>query len=91
MKFTKSFLKEAVPDLGADLLVNELVDNTRWSLMYRRVFCWGEKYYETYFSVGATECQDEGPYDNEPDEIECDEVFPHEVKIIEYKLTPPGQ
>jgi len=43
------------------------------------------KFYETFYSVGATESQEERAYEYEPDDIECKEVFPVEKTIIVYE------
>ena len=54
----------------------ELVDTSRWSNIYELVFKDVESglYYQTTYSVGATECQDESPFEYDPDEIECSQV-----------------
>lgn len=82
MLFSKEFLLE-------DALDNEISDSvlyrSRWSVTYRRVFSFKDKFYETIYSVGATEYQEENPYEGEGDEIECKEVFPTEVTITVYK------
>ena len=52
------------------------------------VFKYHNKFYITSYQKGATEYQDERPYENEDDEIECIEVFPVETKIITYQTKP---
>lgn len=82
------FKKEFLQKLGykKDAIVEEtILDHTRWSVVYQRVFKFEDKFYETVFSVGATEYQDESPYEYEPEEIECEEVFPVEKTIIVYE------
>jgi hypothetical protein len=90
MKFTKEFLQELVWDEGDDnveVIEDELIDESRWSLHYRMIFKYDEKYYETFYSKGATEQQDESPYEFEDDEIECVEVFPIEKVITVYERS----
>lgn len=61
----------------------ERLDDTRWSAHYWQVFefC-GDKLYQTFYSVGLTECQDERPYEYENDFINCEEVV-EKVEIIQ--------
>ena len=64
---------------------DELVGTSRWSHIYEMVFKFGGKYYKTSYSVGATECQDESPFEYDPDMIECSEVEPVEVTVVQYR------
>ena len=66
------------------VISTEICDTTRWSTIYDRIFKYEGKFYYTYFSMGSTECQDESPYDDEGDEIDCPEVFPIEVTVTKY-------
>lgn len=61
---------------------NTLVDHDRWSLCFRLTFFLIEeqKYYQTYYSIGATE----QPW-QEDKEVECIQVKPTEVVITQYK------
>ncbi len=91
MKFDKKFLVElAVEDYDdtiVEVVKTELVDSSRWSLIYSQVFKMLDtgKYYYTHFRIGATENQDERPYEYECDEIECQEVVPVEKTIVDYE------
>lgn len=80
MKFSKEFLLE---ELEEDPVLEEIFDKRRWSIVYRRVFKFEGRFYETMYSIGATESQDEHPYEYDPDEIECKEVYP--IPTITYK------
>ena len=64
-----------------------VVDTSRWSIIYEMIFKnkVTNKYYQSIYSVGATDNQDEGPYEYEDDMIEVDEVKPVEVTIIQYR------
>ncbi|MNJ09651.1 hypothetical protein D3C77_37990 [compost metagenome] len=79
------------PSLGYKLqLVHaELVGQRRWSNDYEAVFKDVEtgKFYQTSYSSGATERQDESPYEYDGDEIEFVEVVPVEVKTIKYEVA----
>lgn len=65
-------------------ILQELVGNSRWSLDYRLVFGKDGKFYETSYSRGATECQDEQPFEYE-DEVKCIRVYPYTKEVIDYK------
>ena len=69
-----------------EMVQSELVDTSRWSNIHEVVYkdLDSGKFYSSTYSVGATECQDESPYENDGDEIEFTEVVPKEVIEIEY-------
>jgi len=90
MKFPKKFLQNLAygnhNSLVVKVIETEIYGRTRWSVMYSMIFkvIATGKYYSTYYSKGATEMQDESPYEYLGDEIECAEVVPKKVKIIAY-------
>lgn len=92
MKFEKSILKDLAHSVvgetvsGYTVVENELCDSSRWSLHYEMVFKNESdgKFYGTGYSSGATESQDESPYEYDEDEIECEEVFPQQVTVTKY-------
>lgn len=89
MKFPKVALQDLLWEDDTDELViveNNLYDTSRWSLQYELVFQHkpSGKFYSTCYSTGATECQDESPFEYEGDLIDCQEVEPVEVTKIEY-------
>lgn len=70
--------------LHKDYLINELdlpdsaikttiIDTTRWSIIYEIVFSHDNKFWKTNYSVGATEIQNESPWEYR-DLVECIEV-----------------
>ena len=69
-----------------EMVQSELVDTSRWSNIHEVVYkdLDSGKFYSSTYSVGATECQDERPYENDGDDIEFTEVVPKEVIKIEY-------
>jgi len=82
MKFSKEFLR----DMEGETITDEVTDTSRWSIHHERVFKHEGKFYVTYYSRGATECQEESPYQYEnDDEIECPEVEPVEKVTTVYK------
>ena len=84
MKFNKSFLQE-LEEGDENVVLEEITGTSRWSTRYRRVFKHEGKFYETHFSCGATEMQDESPYEYDPAEIECPEVKQVEKTITVYE------
>lgn len=78
-----------IEDMVVKNVQKEVVDTSRWSIIYEQVFSVTKndetKYYKTSWSEGATENQDESPYEYEEDMIEVSEVFPVEKTIIVYE------
>lgn len=67
---------------GVEVIEDNVVDNSRWSIDHVLIFKWIDgKTYRTTYSVGATEIQDEAPWEYEK-EVDCIEV--HKVpRLIE--------
>lgn len=88
MLFDKRELREMVYNNSERLeKVEEWVTSTsRWSIHYDVVFKDLEtnKHYLSYYSVGATEYQDEEPYEFESDEVKCKEVVLKEVVVSKW-------
>lgn len=63
-----------------DTIESSIVDTSRWSNMYEGVFAHlpSNKFYSFSWSEGATECQDESPFEYE-DVVEGTEVERKEV------------
>lgn len=96
MKFLKSQLVHyRVPTHpeGGETIYDKIIGHGRWSVHHERVFKYQGRYYLTTYSVGATESQDESPYEYDKGEIECPEVFPNEEVVTVYREengTPHG-
>jgi hypothetical protein len=82
MKFKTSYLKREL-DLPYNALVNDITDTSRWSIHHKIVFEHEGKFYQTHYSEGATEQQDERPWEYE-EEIDCVEVELKEVKVMKW-------
>lgn len=90
MKITKEILQDLVWEETVGQyksIKKELIDSSRWSLFYEQIIqdTFTGKFYLTTYSEGATEVQDEEPYEYEDDEIEVREVRPVEKTIIVYE------
>jgi hypothetical protein len=73
MKFSKEFLIDKLDTRGG-YVAEGISGTSRWSIDHWGVFEHESKFYETVYSVGATECQDGRPYEYDDAEIECPEV-----------------
>jgi len=69
-----------------EVLRNQIVGHSRWSVNHEVIFRYGDKLYQAYYSVGATETQDEVPWEYEK-EVECVEVEPYEKTVIDYRTV----
>lgn len=87
MKLTAEEAREVVWDDHEDFttIEKEITDTSRWSIQYEGVFKHEPtgKFYSADWSVGATEQQDESPFEYET-EVEFTEVAPQEITIIKY-------
>ena len=70
-----------------DVVLDEITDTSRWSEFHRLIFKKDGKFWETDYSCGLTELQDEVPwqYDNGP--IICVQVEPYEKTITDYRVV----
>ena len=78
-KFSKDYLMDE-KDLPYSAILDNITDNGRWSIYHEIVFEDNGKFYKTTYSVGATESQDESPWEY-VGEIECTEVELREVVV----------
>jgi hypothetical protein len=81
------FKKEDLQDMVGTTISNEVIGRRRWVIEYERIFEFENKFYRTVYEVGSTEIQDQQAYEYDDDMIECNEVFPVEVKTIVYKTA----
>jgi hypothetical protein len=87
-KFSKEFMQGVIHGDTEDteVIEDEIVDHTRWSVVHNMIFSYEGKHYETSYSRGATEMQDEQPYEYDGDEIEVLEV--EKVAIVKHEWRP---
>ena len=84
MKFSKDVLQEIANDESEafEKVEDKIIDNGRWSIVYEMIFKTPTgKFYRSFFNRGATEMQDEQPYEYDEDIIECEEVVWKEITI----------
>jgi hypothetical protein len=70
---------------GFKIIEDKIVDHSRWSIIYKIVVEKDGKFYASSYSNGATESQDESPYDDEGDQVEFREVQKKEVLVTVYE------
>jgi hypothetical protein len=80
----KKYLKEEL-GLPYDAILDEITDTSRWSIHHRIIFAYQGRFYQTFYSEGATEMQDERPWEYD-DEVECEEVELKEVKVKKWVI-----
>ena len=78
--FSKDYLMDELDLPYENTIVNRIVNTTRWFIIHEIVFEDKGKFYMTTYSEGATEYQDERPWEYD-DEIKCTEVELKEVKV----------
>lgn len=75
---------------GGDSVVRDrIIAHRRWSVVHELIFGRGDKLYRVEYSVGATESQDERPFDYSKDPVECVEV--REVPAVDYAPVDGGE
>lgn len=59
-----------------EVLEDEIMDHTRWSVVHSLIVRIGDKFYQTSYSRGATESQDERPfeYDDEVEFVQVEQI-----------------
>lgn len=72
------------------IIENEIVDHRRWVIVYKLIFkdinnLADIKYYQVFYQIGATEYQDESPWEFDGEDIEVTEVKPFERTVIDFK------
>lgn len=80
-KFDREIL--LMMNLPQSALEDKIIENSRWSIYHEIIFEYEGKFYQTYYSVGATECQYESPWEYD-DEIICTEVKKKSVVVEQW-------
>jgi len=93
MKFDTKVLADIVyddcPD-GFEKIEDTLEEITRWAVAHSMVFKFDGKFYMSSYRVGATEYQDESPYEYDGDGdgmVDCTEVVQVEVLTKVWKAV----
>lgn len=70
---------------GYELIDDEIWTNTRWAIVHKIIFKHGGQFWTTMYQVGATEFQEQEPWEF-LSEVECTEVVPVEKTITTYEV-----
>lgn len=76
---------QACDFLEAQSVDSEIVDHSRWSVYHRQVFQVGDNFYVANYSVGATEMQDESPFEYDKLPIRFPRVQKVEKTVVVYE------
>lgn len=82
--FSKEQMLEILGGYVGDVVRDEIIDKVRWSLTHELIFALDGKLYRTLYQVGATETQDEGPWEYNK-EVWCTEVERYEKTVHAYR------
>ena len=82
IKLHRDYLKNEL-DLPYTAIKDTITDTRRWSVDHEIIFLHDGKYWQTHYSVGATEQQDESPWEYDT-EVECTEVELKEVTVTKW-------
>lgn len=85
MKFNKQFLIDK--NETGDYVETGYTSKSRWALNYFGIFSHEGKFYRTTWQQGATEYQEQQPYEYDDAEVECPEVVPVQKTITVYEVT----
>ena len=84
MEFEKDFLIDLL-DSGKATIEDTITGKGRWSIQHRWIFKHDDKFFEAQYSHGATENQDESPFEHSGMMIECPEVNAVEKTVTVYE------
>jgi hypothetical protein len=69
-----------------EVILDEIIDHRRWSVVHRVIFKVGNRFLEGRYSRGATENQDEQPWEYGGDP-KFTEVEPYQATVTLYRPT----
>jgi hypothetical protein len=71
---------------GWKVIENEIADHDRWTIQYTLVVqnLETEEFYRTCYSIGATESQDESPFEYDTEGATLLRVYPIKVEVTQY-------
>lgn len=69
---------------NAEVIVDDIEDIGRWSTYHTLIFKLDGDFYRTFYRRGATEYQDESPWEHDT-EVTCEQVYPVQEMTTVYK------
>ena len=86
-KFDRDYLFDVLYGEKGKVLYDKITDRSRWSIHHEMVFkTENGRMYRAFYSEGATEMQDESPWEYE-DKVECEEVHLVEKTVKVYEVV----
>ena len=78
--------KEFMQDIlwGKNVVRDTIVEHNRWTVRHELIFKEGDKIFRAHYHVGATEYQEEHPWEHE-DPVKVVEVKAVSISTIEYQ------
>lgn len=83
IKLSKEHMLDVLDD-DEQIVRDTQVGTSRWSIIHELIFKHDGRLYRSKYRVGATEQQDETPWENE-DEVTCTEVEAYEKTVTDYR------
>ena len=71
-------------DARVKIIRDNILETSRWSEIHDLVFEYDGKLYQTTYSQGSTESQDESPFEYD-DVVTCDEVETYQEMVTNYR------
>lgn len=83
IKLSKEHMLDVLDD-DEQIVRDTQVGTSRWSIIHELIFKHDGMLYRAKYRVGATEQQDETPWEHE-DEVTCTEVEAYEKTVTDYR------
>lgn len=92
VKFAREFMRNVLwGDVEGTRVIEDTITGTgRWSIYHRIIFEYEGTFYSTSYSEGATEQQDESPWEYQR-EVECIVVRPVTKPVVVYEAIEDGE
>lgn len=82
-KFPAERLRNVLYEDEGVVVRDTITDTSRWSVHHELIFKLDGKLWQTHYSEGATEYQDERPFEHES-EVLCTEVIAKKVTVVDF-------
>lgn len=82
VKFPKELMQAVLWEEAGTIISDRITDTSRWSIHHELIFKLEDATYRVHYSEGATESQDERPFEYDGPEIEVVEVSPVRKEVV---------
>jgi len=83
IKLLKETMKDILWNENDEIVLDKITEASRWNVHHELIFKYDGKLWRTLYSIGATEYQNEGPWEYE-EEVECVEVIETQIMSTTY-------